>query len=116
MESNLELDVTEEGPIGILAAKGYINNIGGEQMATACNELLDAGLKLFVLDLEQCRIVNSIGISILIEIIEQVKGMEGDVVFCCVTPTIAKTFHIMGLLQTSTICETREEALLALQS
>ena len=71
-------------------------------------------MKHFALNLEKSRVVNSIGISILIEVIEKVKAREGKVAFCSVTATIAKTFRIMGLLKASTIHDTQEEALSAL--
>ena len=45
------------------------------------------------------KIVNSIGISILIEIIEKMLEIDGKLAFCSLTPTIEKTFQIMGLAQ-----------------
>ena len=115
MEKTLDLEVIREEESGVLVASGYINNMGGEQIAKACEELMESGINRFVFDLEQCRIVNSIGISILIEVIEKVVESEGKVLFCAVSPTITKTFRIMGLLQISGICETRDEALKQLQ-
>ena len=35
------IDVKREGDAGVLAVAGYINNEGGEQVATACYELID---------------------------------------------------------------------------
>jgi anti-anti-sigma factor len=63
------------------------------------------------MNLSKSRIINSIGVSVMIEIIEKVKALEGGVAFCCLTPTTAKTFRIMGLLNASTIHETEEEAI-----
>ena len=111
MEKTLSLEVLQEGDTGVLVANGYINNMGGEQIATACDDLMEKNVIRFVFDLEQCRIVNSIGISILIEVIEEVVESGGKVLFCVVSPTISKTFRIMGLLQMSGICDTRDEAL-----
>ena len=111
MEKTLDLEVLEEDNVGVLVANGYINNLGGEQIAQACEELMEKSINRFVFDLEQCRIVNSIGISILIEVIEKVVESGGKVLFCVVSPTISKTFRIMGLLQVSGICDTRDEAL-----
>ena len=105
------LDVKREGDAGVLAVAGYINNEGGEQVASACYELIDAGVKDFVINLEQCKIVNSMGVSCLIEVIEKVKDLGGSVGFCNVAPTMAKTFKIMGLLQASSIYENEGEAL-----
>jgi len=54
--------------------------------------------------------VNSVGIAIVIEMIEDAIDNDGSFSFCRVSPTIAKTFQIMGLRQLSTIYETEEEA------
>ncbi len=111
MPETLEVRVRREGQIGILETDGYINNIGAEKVAEACDGLIGEGFKYFILNLEKSRIINSIGISILIEVIEKVKELEGRVAFCCVTPTIAKTFRIMGLLKASTIYDTESNAI-----
>ena len=105
------LNARREGDTGVLEVEGYINNDGGEQVAEVCYQMIDEGVKQFVINLERCKIVNSMGVSCLIEIIEKVKEMEGSVGFCCVTPTTAKTFKIMGLLQASNIYESEGEAL-----
>lgn len=114
MPDSIELKVSRRDGIGVLAVEGYINNVGGEKVAQVCNEMIGEGIKAFVFNLGGCRIVNSVGISFLIEILEKVKSLGGKVAFCCVTPTIGKTFRIMGLMQASTLHETEEDALKAL--
>ena len=99
MVETLEVTARQEGKIGILQTDGYINNIGAERVAEACTELMASGSGSFVLNLEKSRISNSIGISILIEVIEKVREAGGKVAFCCVTPTVAKTFRIMRIAQ-----------------
>ena len=116
MPDSLEVSVYQEGEIGILQTDGYINNIGAEKIAEACDGLIQKGIKRFILNLEKSRIINSIGISILIEVIEKVKDLEGDVAFCCVTPTVAKTFKIMGLLKASSIYDSQAQAVEAINS
>ncbi len=115
MPETLEVRVRREGQVGILETDGYINNIGAEKVADAADELIREGFKHFVLNLEKSRIINSIGISILIEVIEKVRELKGKVAFCCVTPTIAKTFRIMGLLKASTVHDTEAQALEAVR-
>jgi anti-anti-sigma factor len=68
------------------------------------------------LNLERTRIVNSIGISILIEVLEKVMDRNGKLAFCGLTPTIDKTFRIMGLAQYAAIYPTEAEAVRALSS
>ena len=111
MNESLQLKVEREEKVSVLEVSGYINNVGGEQIADACNKMIDEGIHCFLIDLSGCKIVNSIGISILIEIIEKVNELNGKLGFCSVTPTIAKTFRIMGLLQHCTLHEDREEGL-----
>jgi anti-anti-sigma factor len=83
----------------VVFTEGYINNQGGEEIAKVAYELIDDGVKILLLNLQGTKIVNSIGISILIEIIEKMIEIEGKLAFCNLTPTIEKTFHIMGLAQ-----------------
>ena len=112
MTDELRLAVERRGPDGaILHTKGYINNVGGEEIATRAYELLDAGCKTLLLDLRETKIVNSIGISILIEIIEKAMERNGRVAFCCLTPVIHKTFQIMGLANYAMIFDNEEAAM-----
>jgi anti-anti-sigma factor len=89
--------------MAVIYTEGYINNQGGEEIARAAYGLLDEGYKSLLLNLTGTRIINSIGISILIEIIEKMLEVQGRLAFCALTPTIEKTFHIMGLAQYAAI-------------
>ena len=94
----------------ILYTKGYINNVGGEEIANRAYELMDGGIRTILLNLRETKIVNSIGISILIEIIEKMIEKEGRIAFCCLTPVIHKTFQIMGLANYAKIYDNEEAA------
>ena len=72
---------------------------------------MDAGVRTLLLNLRDTKIVNSIGISILIEIIEKMIDKGGTIAFCCLTPVILKTFHIMGLANYAKIFTSEEDAL-----
>ena len=98
MTDELRVAVDRRGANGaILYTKGYINNVGGEEIANRAYELMDADVRSLLLNLRETKIVNSIGISILIEIIEKMIDKGGKIGFCCLTPVIHKTFQIMGL-------------------
>lgn len=96
--------------IGLIAAAGYINNEGGQAIADAANELMNQGYTTLLIDLEGTRIINSIGVSILLEILEKLMDENGSLAFCNLTPTISKTFEIMGLVQYASIYPDRESA------
>src|SRR5579862_7140698 len=110
MTESLNLTVDRREGMAVVYTEGYINNQGGEEIARAAYELLDEGYKVLLLNLAGTKIVNSIGISILIEIIEKMIEISGKLGFCCLTATIDKTFHIMGLAQYAPIFDTEERA------
>ncbi|NBO49590.1 MAG: anti-anti-sigma factor, partial [Chitinophagia bacterium] len=56
------------------------------------------------------KIVNSIGVSILIEIIEKLQEVNGKIGYYNLAPIVAKTFNIMGLTKYSSVFETEEVA------
>ena len=112
MTEELRVSVDRRGPASsILYTRGYINNIGGEEIANRAYELMDDGVRTLLLNLRETKIVNSIGISILIEIIEKMIEKEGRIAFCCLTPVIHKTFQIMGLANYAAIFADEESAI-----
>jgi anti-anti-sigma factor len=115
MTDSLNLTVDRRDGLAVIYTEGYINNQGGEEIAKAAYKLLDEGCKVLLLNLAGTKIVNSIGISILIEIIEKMIEIDGKLGFCCLTPTIEKTFHIMGLAQYAPIFDTEERAVAQLR-
>jgi anti-anti-sigma factor len=97
--------------VGLIAAAGYINNEGGQAIADAASLLMTQGCSTLLIDLEGTRIINSIGVSILLEIMEKLlEERQGRLAFCSLTPTIAKTFEIMGLVQYAAIYPDRVTA------
>lgn len=113
MSDACKVTAERRGDVAILWTDGYINNQGGEEIAREAYRMLESGARAVVMNLEKTRIVNSIGISILIEVLERVMDRKGALAFCGLTPTIDKTFRIMGLAQYASIYRTEEEALQA---
>ncbi len=116
MSEKLKVTSKLRDPLAVIYTEGYINNQGGEEIARVAYELIDAGQTILLLNLAGTKIVNSIGISILIEIIEKMLEIEGKLAFCNLTPTIEKTFHIMGLTQYSSIYADEDTAFADLTS
>ena len=112
-QMKLQKDIVADG-FGLIAAAGYINNEGGQAIADAATELIDDGCGTLLIDLDGTRIINSIGVSILLEIMEKLLEDKGRLAFCNLTPTISKTFEIMGLVQYATIYPDQDEARTAL--
>ena len=92
--SDFSLSVREQGNVVVIETTGYLNNVGGEKVSEACYEKMDVGKKHFLLNLENSKVVNSIGVSILIEIIEKLQDVD-----------------IMGLTKYSTVYYSEAEGL-----
>ncbi len=110
MSESCKVSSERRGDVAVLWTDGYINNQGGEEIAREAYAHLEQGARALVLNLEKTRIVNSIGISILIEVLERVMDRKGALAFCGLTPTIDKTFRIMGLAQYARIYTSQDEA------
>ena len=117
MTESLKLTIEDQHDnLAVIYTDGYINNQGGEEIARVAYELIDKGRNRLLLNLAGTKIVNSIGISILIEIIEKMIEIDGKLAFCSLTPTIKKTFHIMGLAQYAGIYPDEKDAIAALSA
>jgi anti-anti-sigma regulatory factor len=73
MDQQFAMKSEVRGACVILTTSGYINNVGGEAIAAECLSQFARGVKHVVLNLEQSRVVNSIGMSYIIEVIEQLQ-------------------------------------------
>ena len=109
--SDFSLTVKEEGGAVIITTSGYLNNVGGEKISEVCYKKMEEGKNLFLLDLAGSKVVNSIGVSILIEIIEKLQDVNGKLGYFNLAPIVEKTFNIMGLTKYSTVYSSEEEAL-----
>jgi len=109
----MDFNITKrfEGDIVVIETSGYLNNVGGEKIAEVCYEEIENGKTLFLLNLENSKVVNSIGVSILIEIIEKLQDIDGKLGYYNLAPIVEKTFNIMGLTKYSTIYKTENEAI-----
>jgi len=109
--SDFSLNVREEGDVVIIETTGYLNNVGGEKISEVCYEKMDGGKKHFLLNLENSKVVNSIGVSILIEIIEKLQDVDGKLGYYNLAPIVEKTFNIMGLTKYSSVYSSESEGI-----
>lgn len=112
-EFNLHSEIL--GSTIVVRTEGYINNVAGEKISQLFSSNAASSLKNAVFDLEKSKVVNSIGISYLLEVIEKLSENEGRVVFINLDPSIEKTFNIMGILEFAETADSLDSALKSLQ-
>jgi anti-anti-sigma factor len=116
MEHEFSLSAEVSEGCLILTSSGYINNTGGEAISREFSKHFDQGIRLVVLNLAGSKVVNSIGMSFLIEMIDQLTENGGKVVFSNVDPSVEKMLSIMGIFQFAGKEKTVEEAIRALRA
>jgi anti-anti-sigma factor len=109
--ADFDLKVTENDGVILVTTNGYLNNYGGEQVASLCLQKISEGKRKFLLNLANTDMVNSIGVSILIE---ELQGTSGTIAFCNLAPIVEKTFNIMGISKYAKIYANEEEAMAGL--
>jgi len=98
MSSDFNIISELNNDILLMKTDGYINNSGGEKIAQEFSKHAN-NVKKVILDLEKSKVVNSIGISYLLEIIENLNQSGGKLFFTNLDPIVEKTFTIMGIFQ-----------------
>ena len=83
----------------IITTTGYVNNVGGEAIAKEFAGHFKRGTREIILNLAQSKVVNSVGMSFLIEMIEQLEEVKGRLVFTNLDPAVEKMLAIMGLFK-----------------
>lgn len=110
MRDTLKVTIDRRNELGVVCTEGPINKEESTGITRAAYQLIEEGQKVLLLNLSGTKIINSRGILFLIEIIEKILKIDGRLGFCCVTPTIEKTFNIVGLTQYARMYPDEESA------
>ena len=81
----------------VVSAGDYLNKISGERVERECRQSLEAGCRELVLDFTETEIVNSIGVSILLGVIDSAQGTGTRVIFSGVNGQTAELFDMLGV-------------------
>lgn len=92
----------------------YLNQLRGEDVEKQCEELLANGVRRIVINFEDTELINSIGISILLGVIESVNHTQGKLVLSNLNASNRELFEMLGLMSHVEMMDTEEIALLKL--
>lgn len=100
----------EAGDTVVLYPDNYINDIEGEKLEELCDEFLNKGFKRVLMDFSNTDLINSIGVSILIGIIEKIRDKKGVIAFSGLKPVNYEIFNIVGITKHINVYKSEEEA------
>ena len=89
----------------------YLNQLRGESIETECQQLLSNGVRNIVINFEETELINSIGISILLGVIESVNHSCGTLVLSNLNASNRELFEMLGLMSHVEMLDTEEVAL-----
>ncbi len=97
IETNSAVAMCAEDGSAVVLAGDYLNKIAGETIERECRERLAAGCRELILDFSKTEIVNSIGVSILLGIVDSASSVGARVVFSDVNEGTAELFDMLGV-------------------
>ena len=99
MISERELDsaFVSEGETAVVFAGDYLNKLTGEQIERECKRRLNEGCRRLVVNFSRTEIVNSIGVSILLGVIDTASTTGARIVFSDVREETVELFEMLGL-------------------
>ncbi len=97
MNTNFDIPVRNEGQTAIVFASDYLNKISGEKIERECRRQIDDGCETLVVNFKDTEIVNSIGVSILLGVIDAAAKTGTEVVFSAVSEETGQLFEMLGL-------------------
>lgn len=103
MITEREIPIRSEGEKAVVYAGDYINKLSGEQIERECKQKLESGIKTLVVNFSETEIVNSIGVSILLGVIDRASDAGAEVVFSNLREETIELFEMLGLTNHVTV-------------
>jgi anti-anti-sigma factor len=99
------------GDTAIIYASDYLNKLTGERIERECKRQFEAGRDSVVINFRDTELVNSIGVSILMGVIDAAEQSQARLIFCDVNSQSASLFEMLGLTKHVKIAKDESEAL-----
>jgi len=112
----LELESEMRGDVAILYVDGYLNSLLAETLEKSVLGKMGDGYMKFIMDFDRTRMINSIGISIVIGIVKSITEKGGVLAFTHLSRVNRELFDITGVSGLVKVFKDKEEALLSMSA
>ncbi|GAB4362968.1 MAG: hypothetical protein Kow00128_03260 [Deltaproteobacteria bacterium] len=109
--SYLTVRTRDAGNAVVVYVDGYLNSLLGEEIERVVQELLGTGGQRVLLNFEGTRLINSIGISFIIGVVEKIMERNGTLAFCSLNRINRELFQMTGVARYVRAFDTEEDAL-----
>jgi anti-anti-sigma factor len=104
------------GDTAIIYASDYLNKVSGERIERECKRQLESGRHAVVINFRDTELVNSIGVSILMGVIDAAEQCKARLIFSDVNSHTANLFEMLGLTRHVRVVKDEAEALASIAS
>ena len=104
-----------DGEIAVVHAGDYVNKLSGQRIERECLSRIESGCRALVIDFKGTELVNSIGVSLLLGVIDMAEQVGARLVFSNVSRHTVKLFELLGLTRLVALAESEEAALATLK-
>ena len=101
--------------VAVVYAGDYVNKLSGQRIERECLTRLEHGCRALVINFRDTELVNSIGVSILLGVIDFAERRGVRVAFSNVSVHTVKLFELLGLTRLVVLAESDEAALALLR-
>jgi anti-anti-sigma factor len=102
------------GDLAVVYAGDYLNKLSGERIERECRRQLERGCRALIINFRETELVNSIGVSILLGVIDAAETTGAQLVFSDVNRQTVQLFEMLGLTRHVALAADEEEALATL--
>jgi anti-anti-sigma factor len=99
------------GDMAVVYAGDYLNKLSGERIERECRRQLAAGCRALVINFRDTGLVNSIGVSILLGVIDAAEATGAQLIFSDMNKTTVELFEMLGLTRHVALAKSEQEAL-----
>ncbi len=103
-----------DGDLAVIYAGDYLNKLSGERIERECRRQLDAGCRALIINFRETALVNSIGVSILLGVIDAAESTGAQLIFADVNQQTIQLFEMLGLTRHVALAADEDEALATL--
>ena len=103
-----------DGDLAVIYAGDYLNKLSGERIERECRHQLEAGCRALIINFRETSLVNSIGVSILLGVIDAAANTGAQLIFADVNHQTVQLFEMLGLTRHVALAADEDEALATL--
>lgn len=101
--SEFNIEIVQSDKVLVVRTEGYLDDAGGKVFKEKCTELIDKGNNLFVFNLEKTPVINSTGLSTLLDVMVQIIDYnDGEVAITGLSKLTQTALQMTGVL---TLCD-----------